>query len=478
MTATPIHANAAETSLLPPPPFVKGLPLIGNLLDFYRDRIGFLRKAQKEHGNTFAIQLGPRKIAVLLEPDDLEAVFMKNDLTLSVGQAYKFVGTMFSPDYLYMADFEEYQEQRKVLLHAFKSEKLGNYLQAMQRELKDWMQDLGEEGEFDVVPEMSKLALHIAARAFIGEDFRMALNDQFLPLFKDLSDGAELVFPLNWPLPHLIRCKAARVKLGKMVKEVFDAREGKEDAPYDFLQYLSEARYRDDQPVPEEIRINMVLGITWGGYETTTGTMSWALIHLLQNPDFLRKTVKEIDQVLTSGDHKELDTWRSLQHLLMAFWESERLEPVSDVLMRYNVQAYETGGYRIPEGWYTIVSPAITQRLPSLYTHPNAFDPSRYLDNRKEHKRHRFSQLAFGGGLHKCPGMNFAHTEMQVVIGSLLREYELELIDPEPQKQKLAGIQRPGECRVRYRKRPPEKLLADKTPNKAASACPFHSHGS
>lgn len=468
-------SSSKATSKLPLPPFVKSKPVVGNLIEFYRDRLTFLNRAMAEHGEIFAIRLGPRKVVVLLNPDDLNFVFMQNDLTLSVGQAYQFVATMFSPEYLYMADYDEYIEQRKVLLPAFQGAKLGNYLGSMLRELKDWMHVLGDKGEFDVVDELSKLALRIAARAFIGEDFRKALHDKFIPLFTDLSRGADPIFPANWPLPHLIRCRAARAELGRLVSSVFQKRRHEGGEYHDFIQYLLEARYHGDQHLPEEIMINMVLGIVWGGYETTTGTMSWALIHLLQNPSFLQKVVAEIDTVLATEPMTELDTWRGLEHLQYAFWETERLEPVSDILLRYNVKGYEIGGYHVPAGWYTVISPSITQRLPRLYSHPNAYDPLRHAPGREEQASHRFSQLAFGGGLHKCPGMNFAHTEMKVVMGMLLHEYDLVLIDRQPDKLHSIGIQRPGACRVRYQRRTTGGLNAQKTSSHTpASLCPVH----
>jgi sterol 14-demethylase len=54
--------------------------------------------------------------------------------------------------------------------------------------------------------------------------------------------------------------------------------------PPDFLQPLTEARFPDGTDVPELVRINLVLMLTWAGHETTTSHLAWALIDLLRNP--------------------------------------------------------------------------------------------------------------------------------------------------------------------------------------------------
>lgn len=58
--------------------------------------------------------------------------------------------------------------------------------------------------------------------------------------------------------------------------------------------------------------------------------------------------------------------------------------------------------------------------------------------------------------------MNFAHTEMKVVMGMLLHEYDLVLIDRQPDKLHSIGIQRPGACRVRYQRHTTGGLNAQK----------------
>jgi sterol 14alpha-demethylase len=62
--------------------------------------------------------------------------------------------------------------------------------------------------------------------------------------------------------------------------------------------------------------------------------------------------------------------------------------------------------------------------------------------------------VGFGGGMHKCMGMNFATNEMAVIISLLLQHYHLELLTPEPQPrlEKMRAA-RPTACWIRYQRR-------------------------
>jgi sterol 14-demethylase len=123
---------------------------------------------------------------------------------------------------------------------------------------------------------------------------------------------------------------------------------------------------------------------------------------------------------------------------------------VAFVLARTAAETFEHHGYEIPRGATILVSPAVSHRLPEVYPEPDRFRPDRY-----EADPHGLrGLLGFGGGVHRCLGVHFAYLEMKVIISMLLRDYELELVDRDPQPipgTKTKWPQSP--CRVRYRRR-------------------------
>ena len=59
------------------------------------------------------------------------------------------------------------------------------------------------------------------------------------------------------------------------------------------------------------------------------------------------------------------------------------------------------------------------------YTEPELFRPERFID----HSYSAFEYMPFGGGHRRCIGAAFASYEMAIVLGTILKRYQLELVD-------------------------------------------------
>lgn len=62
---------------------------------------------------------------------------------------------------------------------------------------------------------------------------------------------------------------------------------------------------------------------------------------------------------------------------------------------------------------------------PSTYTEPELFRPKRFID----HSYSAFEYMPFGGGYRRCIGAAFASYEMAIVLGTIRKRYQLELVD-------------------------------------------------
>ena len=101
-----------------------------------------------------------------------------------------------------------------------------------------------------------------------------------------------------------------------------------------------------------------------------------------------------------------------------------------------------------------MVSPAVSHRLPDVFSSPDTYDPDRFSPERAEDTRHPYSLIGFGAGVYKCPGENFGTLEMKCIVSLLLQRFTLELLDGEPQRDYELGAIRPRPpCRVGYARR-------------------------
>jgi sterol 14-demethylase len=435
------------------PPAMPGLPVVGNLLDFYRDRGGLLRRGYEQLGPVFGLRLGPKRAAVLIGPDHTGLFFAETDGRLSMQEAYKFVIPMFGEPVGFAGGPEVYRAQRPIYLELFKGKHMPGYVRVMAEEVHAWLDSLGESGEFEVVSTFERVTRHVAAHAFLGSDFRRRTGDAFWALFQDLIAGIDPVLPPWLPLPRFLRRDRARRKLHRMMSELIAERRADPGAHRDSFQDFLGAKLSDGAPLSDRLIIAIMLSLIFAGHETTSAQGSWALIQLLQHPEYLRRVRAEVDGVLSAAPGVDLTVLRELKHLAWALKETERMQPSADILLRYTAEPYEVGGYYVPKGWLTMISPRVSHRLPQVFPEPDHYDPLRFAPGREEDGQHRYALAGFGGGTHRCTGMSFAYNEMTVILALLLQRYELELLTPDPKPVREMRASRPSPCRIRYRRR-------------------------
>lgn len=478
------------TATLPTPPMLGGgMPVIGHAPQFFRDPVSLLHKGYRECGEVFSLRLGKKNSVVLLGPENNKFFFSQTDKLLSIREAYPFFHKMFGKDFYFMAPHDEYQQQREIMMPKFKGEPMRGYVSLMVEETQDLIDELGDEGEFDLIPTLGPLVMNIAAHSFLGRDFRRRLDLDFFQDFRDFSGGMEVIWPLWMPLPHLRKSRAARKKLDRILREWIDFRRNNPIDPPDFFQNLVCATHSDGSEVPVDLMINIILLMVWAGHETTAGQISWTMIDLLQHPEYMNRIRRQTREVLGERNAKDMD-WQDARDMVdveLAVKESERLHPVAYILMRKAVEDMEIDGFHIPKDTPLFVAPCVTHRMPRVFANPHVYNPDRFTPGTGENAPETNRLIGFGGGLHRCAGVNFARLEMKIVIALLAREYDMELIDA-PRPLNGPSTHWPAQpCRVRYSKRtesnPTEEELAVHNTKRehahaqsdaASGECPFH----
>lgn len=438
------------------PPPVPGLPLIGNAVQFRQNPVNVLREGYERFGSVFSIRLGPMKAAVLIGPENNHFFYDETDHRLSMSDVYQAFVPIFGEGFTLAVAHDEYREQRAILQPAFQPQKMPDYLKTMTAKTAAWLDKLGPYGAFDLVEAFEQLAIRVTAASLMGDDFLNQMGEDFGLLYRDVVRGIEVMLPHNLPIARFRRRDRARKILQDRIRALIAERRAHPQGHDDFLQQLVEARYSNGELVPDGKLESMILFLVFSASESTPLQAGWALIHLLQNPNYLARVLAEQNQVL--GDKAitslSINTLPQLQQLEWALKESERLLPMTTMLWRKTVEEYQIGEYRVPKGWITIICPAVSHRLGSVFTNPDLYDPDRFSSQRSEDRRTPFSLAGFGGGSHKCPGVSFAFNFMKVLFSLLLERYTLELTVPDPQPDYGSSIARPpSPCLVHYKQR-------------------------
>ncbi|WP_331723663.1 MULTISPECIES: cytochrome P450 [unclassified Streptomyces] len=274
---------------------------------------------------------------------------------------------------------------------------------------------------------------HTRMRRFVTDAFTPRRVDALRPRFQELADAlvdalpeegpADLVagFAAHFPFQVLAETIGLPAELaarfdrdwGKVVQPVgptdpgrpmYEARlhglqsyiaevvaHKREDAGGDLLSRLVVAR-DEGELTPEELD-SMIFQLLVAGQEPVTNQITTALIALLRHPDQLARLrddpallPRAVEELLRYDSAFELTTWRFL------------------------AEDSDLHGTVVPAGDSVIVSLCAANRDPRRFEDPDALDLDRSPN----------PHLAFGHGIHFCPGAALARAELQIALGTVL----------------------------------------------------------
>jgi len=167
-----------------------------------------------------------------------------------------------------------------------------------------------------------------------------------------------------------------------------------------------------------------LLALIGAGHESTASALGWAFERLRRHPDVLAELVREVDE--GGSDFRRA----TILELL-------RLRTVVDVIgRRVGAPNFDLGKWRIPHNRTVLVRIADLHENPEIFPHPEQFDPFRFRGT----KPPTSAWLAFGGGARRCLGADFAITEMDIVLRTVLQNFRIQTDAAADEKSHLRGI--------------------------------------
>jgi hypothetical protein len=250
----------------------------------------------------------------------------------------------------------------------------------------------------------------------------------------------------------------------------FRSEKKKRGEPTDILHKLINARYRDGSAVKGHEIAGMLIAALFAGQHTSSVTTTWTLLFLLDddrkqkaaNPScttWLDSVMAELRSLepragaFARGEVAHEQVVR-MEKLHAAVKESIRMFPPLIFLMRRVVgKPLEVDGYSVPVGHNVMVSTAVANRLPEVFSEPDEWKPQRWTDF-DVRKLPPYSFIGFGAGIHTCMGESFAFSQIKTILAVLLSTYECEMTGPLPPANYDAMVVMPhGPNLVRFRRR-------------------------
>ena len=429
---------------IPHPP--RRVPLLGDVLGADRrtplqDTLRYARQLgpifrRKAFGKEFVFIWGADLVADMAD----ESRFAKH-VGLGVANLRPVAG-----DGLFTAYNHEpnWQLAHDVLAPGFSREAMAGYhpmmLSVAERLTDRWDRELAAGRSVDVPGDMTKLTLETISRTGFGHDFGSFERDRPHPFVTSMVGTLSYAQRLNSvpsPLaPLLLRTATRRNEadiayLNRTVDDMVQARRENGGGDGDLLDRMLDTTHPDtgERLSPENVR-RQVITFLVAGHETTSGSLSFALHYLARHPEIAARARAEVDQVWGGTETPGYEQVAKLRYVRRVLDESLRLWPTAPAYAREATRDTElTGVHPMRRGGWALILTPMLHRDPEVWgADAEEFDPDRF-DAKAVRSRAPHTFKPFGTGARACIGRQFALHEATLVLGLLLRRYELR---PDP----------------------------------------------
>ncbi|KAL7863957.1 hypothetical protein AOLI_G00153770 [Acnodon oligacanthus] len=423
------------------PPGPKPLPFVGNLPQFVKDPMAFIRSMTK-YGDMCSMYLSRKPTIVLNNMQIVKEAFAQNGAAFS-GRPFVPLMNWITDGYgIVMVTFgDSWKQQRRFALHTLRNFGLGKKT-VEERVAEEARYLIGEmlkqEGKafYPLHPILNAVSNIICSIVF-GDRFEYE-NKRFAKLLEIMNQSMRLgaspvgkIFNLlpvikHFPGPHQTMLQNAisfKVFIREAVEEhrlILDP-----ENPRDFIDaYLIEMakqESKENSTFHEENLIMSVADLFFAGTDTTATTLRWGLIFMMDHPDVQERCHEEIIRVLGWDRSPCMEDRINLPYTYATVHEIQRhanVVPLS--VVHETTESTQLQGYHLPKG--TMILPNLTAILADKehWKYPDTFNPENFLDEKGQFCKNDFF-LPFSLGPRVCLGEHLARTELFIFFTSLLQ---------------------------------------------------------
>jgi cytochrome P450 len=389
-----------------------------------------MREMRARYGDPFSASALNGQLVLTAEPELVRELFANRDEELFGVFATDAITPLLGTNSLLTMVGEPHRRERKLLMPSFHGERMRAYGTVMVDAARRAFEDVEPGRPFVAIDRTTEISLEAIVRAVFGVEEQdrvaawqraiLAVLDAAKPVFMFSKATQRAPFGLG-PWGKYLRASAEADRLlHEQIGRTRPHTEGRED----ILSLMIDARYEDGGAMTDEHIRDELRTLLLAGHETTAITLAWALYAVHRHPEVKAKLLAEVDEL---GPDPAPDELARLPYLVAVVDETLRRFPIVDSVFRVLRKPLSFGGWELPPGVAIGAAIVLVHRREDLYPDSGAFLPERFLDGKP--RPHEY--LPFGGGTRRCIGAAFSHYESCLVLATVLREFELELDEPD-----------------------------------------------
>ncbi|XP_077889890.1 cytochrome P450 3A9-like [Ictidomys tridecemlineatus] len=420
------------------------LPLFGTLLYYRKSFWQYDVQCHKKYGKMWGLYDGQQPVLVITDPEMIKTVLVKECYSVFTNRAV-VLPLGFMQKALFAARDEEWKRFRVLLSPVFSSGKLKQMIPIINQYGEALVKYLSQEvkkGKPVTVKEiLGSYSMDVIVSTSFGVNVN-SLNNAQDPFVKKAKKaiGSDvfhqifliiMIFPFLRPVFQALNVyRFSKSALDFFKNSVMKVKqkplENKEKNRIDFLQLMIDSQNSQDKEPYQglsdlEIAAQSII-FNLAGYDTTSNTLSFIMYLLASHPDVQKKLQQEIDETLPNKAPVTYDVLFEIKYLDMVVYETLRLYPIIERIVRVCKKDVELNGVRIPKGTIVAIPTYSLHQNSTYWPEPEKFYPERFSKKNKENIN-PYIYKPFGNGSRNCIGMRFALIGMKLALIRLLQNF-------------------------------------------------------
>lgn len=409
------------------------------------------------------LHLGSKPVLVVSSADTAREVLNTHDIAFANRPKLKFAGRLlYNFRNMSFAPYGDYWRQVKSIcvLQLLSNRRVRYFRTIIQEEVGlvlgkiQQVCSLGEVLNFDDI--FSTLSYDIVCRVVLGKKYSGEKGgNEFKRLFDALVyllgvfNVGDYIPWLEW-INHLNGYEA---KVKQVAKDFDDYLEGivqeeiqrqksgdtchgadseNSSKNQNFIQVMLEVQKTKDQgsPIDAHCIKAVTLDMIVGGTDTTSTLLEWAMAELLAHQDAMTSLQNEVRNIVGNRPTISEEDLAKMHYMKAVIKETLRLHPPVPLLVPHESrQSVKMMDYDIAEGTQVLVNFWAIGRDPCSWEQPDEFKPERFLATNLDFKGQNYQYIPFGSGRRSCPGSSLAIGIIEVVLASLISNFNFSLAD-------------------------------------------------
>lgn len=416
----------AQVHDYPPPPFIAGLPFIGQGLKMRGDIWDFFTQLYLNHGEIVRVTLLGRQV-VIMGGLAVNQWFIKNqDYFVNYDVYATQADAWHAPYFIIASDGDDHRLLRRTVRRAQSvsalTERLPEVIEQAQGKIQTWQ--VGEV--FPIWKMWQSLVTNQLGLVAVNRDVSEYFDDlqRFFTWTTHIDIGQTLP---RW-FVHLPRFKNTIHRLETFAKMMIEDHQQRRSAgdhgeyPRSIVDDLLDARDENPDAWPDSVLVASTIGPLIAGMDTVASTMSFVLYIILKHPAIYEQIQAEVDAAFADGTPLTEKKLAEMAVLNATVHETLRLYPVGGATPRMTRESFVYNGFRVEKGTRVYIANSVPHFLEELYPDPLSFNPNRPM---KPPAPLAFTPFSLGS--HTCLGAGFARLQILLNIALVFRHVHLSL---------------------------------------------------